>query len=45
MSLGKNFLRVVLDSREAAFLRKVTEDLFQEGEIQGYVWVKAHLDL
>lgn len=45
MSLGKNFLRVVLDCREGSYIRKVTEDLFQEGEVEGFNWVKSHLDL
>lgn len=44
MSCGKNFLRVVLDQRDGSYIRKVTEDLFQEDEIEGYRWVRNHLD-
>jgi len=44
MSCGKNFLRVVLDQRDGSYIRKITEDLFQEDEIEGYRWVRDHLD-
>lgn len=44
MSSGKNFLRVVIDSREVSYFRRATEDLFIEGEIETYRSVRSHLD-
>jgi replicative DNA helicase len=44
MSSGKNFLRVVIDSREVSYFRRATDDLFIEGEIEAYRWVRHHLD-
>jgi replicative DNA helicase len=44
MGSGHNFLRVVLDSRQPSFLRKASEELFMEDEVEAFRWVKAHLD-
>jgi replicative DNA helicase len=44
MGQGNNFLRVVLDSGEPTFLRRATEDLFDEDEVEAYKWVRNHLD-
>lgn len=44
MSSGKNFLRVILETRELPSFRRATEDLFVEGEIDAYRFVKSHLD-
>lgn len=44
MSCGKHFLRVVLNGGDGSYIRKVTEDLFLEDEVQGYRWVRDHLE-
>jgi replicative DNA helicase len=44
MSAGKNFLRVIIDSRETQYFRRATEDLFIEGEVEAYRAIRGHLD-
>ncbi len=44
MSAGKTFLRIILDSSNATFFRRATEELFEEGEKEAYQWVRTHLD-